>query len=69
MLDLGILGLKFENTIVIIEISALEFPLLQNFMHEYKCLHLGSKVPCLGIFGLELKKNYNRSQHHRICQK
>ena len=47
LLDLGMLGPHFKNTIVIIEISILE---LQNFLHEYKCLHLGPKMPYLGVW-------------------
>ena len=34
MLDLGIFGLKFENNIVIFEMSALEFVYLHNFVQE-----------------------------------
>ena len=32
MSDLGVFGRKFENTIVIIEISALEFVLFQSLV-------------------------------------
>ena len=34
MPDFGIFGIEFENDIVIIEMSALEFVLLQNFVNE-----------------------------------
>ena len=50
MPDLGILGLEFENNIVIFEISTLEFVQLQNFAEKQKCLNLGPKMPYLGIF-------------------
>ena len=50
MLDLGILGLEFENTIVITEISALEFAQLLNFVPEQKCINLGQKNAFFGHF-------------------
>ena len=34
MSDLGIYGLEFENVIVIFEISALEFSLLQSLVRK-----------------------------------
>ena len=43
MSGLGIFGLEFENNVVIFEISALEFVLLQNFEKNQKCLNLGPK--------------------------
>ena len=50
MPDLGILGLEFENNIVIFEISSLEFIELLNLTEKQKCLNLGPKMPYLGIF-------------------
>ena len=35
----GIFGLEFENTIVVFEISTLEFVYLQNFLEKLKCLN------------------------------
>ena len=57
MPDLGIFGLEFENNFVIIEIGALKFVVLHNFVKEQKYLNLGPKIPYLGIFGLELEKS------------
>ena len=54
---LGIFGLEFEKIIVIIEISTLEFVLLQNFVKKWKCLNLGPNMPYLGIFGLKFENN------------
>ena len=45
-------GLGFENTIVTIEINALEFALLQSLVQKYKFLNLGPKMVYLRIFGL-----------------
>ena len=50
-------GLKFENNIVIFEITTLEVVLFQNFMKKQKCLHLGPKMPYLGNFGLKFENN------------
>ena len=38
---LGIFGLKFEENIIIFEISTLEFVEIQNFAEKEKCLNLG----------------------------
>ena len=46
-------GLECQNNIVIFEISALKFVYLQNIAKELKFLNLGTKLPYLGIFGLE----------------
>ena len=51
--NLGIVGLEFDNDIAIFGISTLVFNLLQNFAKKRKHLYLGSKMPYLGIFGLE----------------
>ena len=57
---LAIFGLEFEKTVVIFEISTPEFVKKQNFVknEKWKCLNLGPKMPYLGIFGLEVLKNY-----------
>ena len=44
MPDLCVLGLEFENTIVIIEIKTLEFVSLQNFVQNQKSLNLEPKL-------------------------
>ena len=49
----GIFWLEFQKTIVVFEISTLEFVYLQNLARKQKCLNLGPKVPYFGIFGLE----------------
>ena len=43
MSDLGIFGLEFENTIVIFEVSTLEFCLIAKFHVKIKSLNLGPK--------------------------
>ena len=40
-------------TIVIFEVSTIEFVYLQNFTDKQKCQNLGPKMPYLGVFGLE----------------
>ena len=50
---LSILGLEFENNIVIFEISTLKFVQWQNFAGKQKYLNLEPKMPYLGNFGLE----------------
>ena len=57
---MAIFGLEFEKTVVIFEINTLEFVKKQNFVKnkKWKCLNLGPKMPYLGIFGLEVLKNY-----------
>ena len=56
MFDLDIFGLKFENNIIIFDISTLKFFQLQNFVEKQKCLKLGPKMPYWGTFGLEFSK-------------
>ena len=46
----GYFWLEFEKNIVIFEISSPEFVKLQNFVKKWKCLNVGQKMPCLGIF-------------------
>ena len=55
--DLYILGLEFENNIVIFQISTFEFVLLQNFAEKHKCLNLGPNILDLGVLGLEFENN------------
>ena len=52
---MGILGLKFENNIVIIEISALEFVLMQSLVLKSKSLNLEPKLWDLGTLELGLE--------------
>ena len=40
-------------TIVIFEVSTIEFVYLQNLTDKQKCQNLGPKMPYLGVFGLE----------------
>ena len=54
---LRIFRLEFKNTIVIFEISVLEFVLLQSLVQKYKPLNLGPKMFYMGTFGLELENN------------
>ena len=56
MSDLGIYGLEFENVIVIFEISALEFSLLQSLVWKWKSLILGPKMPYLGFCRLTFER-------------
>ena len=51
------LGKNFKNTIVIFEITTLEFVCLQNFTEKQKCLNLWPKKSGLEIFGLEFENN------------
>ena len=44
------LGKIFRKTIVIFQISTLKFVYFQNFRNRQKHLHLGPKMPYLGIF-------------------
>ena len=46
---LGIFGLEFSKTIVILEIGNPKFVYLQNFAKKQKCLNLGTKMPDFGI--------------------
>ena len=48
MPDLGILGLEFENTIVIFETSALEFFLTAKFFKRIKTPKFGTKDALFG---------------------
>ena len=55
ILYLSIFRQKFESTIVIFEISTLEFSNMQSFMLKQKYLHLGQKLLYLGISRLEIE--------------
>ena len=46
---------QFWKTIVIFEITALEFALLQSLLQKKKSLNLEPKMPDLRYFGLELR--------------
>ena len=48
---LGIFGLEFYKSIIIIEISTLKFVYLQNLTEKHKYLNLGPKMSDLGVFG------------------
>ena len=48
----GIFKLKFETTIVTIEISTLKFVKMQIFVQNKKISSLRPKLPFLGSFGL-----------------
>ena len=50
MPHLGILGLEFENNIVIFEIITPGIYLVANLAAKQKCVSLGPKMPNLGIF-------------------
>ena len=59
MSDLVNFGLEFENTIVIIEINALDFVLLQSLVQK-KILKFGVKMFHLGLFWLKFEnKNFH----------
>ena len=47
---LGNFRQKFAKAIVIFEISALEFAIMQKFVQNKKTSNLGSKMPYLGVF-------------------
>ena len=53
---LSVFGLEFENIIVMVQISILEFVLLQSVVQKNKSLNLERKMPYFRIFGLELEK-------------
>ena len=55
MPNLRILGLEFEDAIVMFQISILELVLIANFAKKQKFLNLGPKICDSGIFGLEFE--------------
>ena len=54
---LNIFRREFKKTIVLFEISTLEFSKLRYFEKKFKWLNFGTKMPYLGIFGLEFENN------------
>ena len=56
MFDLGLFALKFENTMVIIEIITFKLVLLQSLVQKNKFLKLGVKKTLLVFFRLDFKK-------------
>ena len=52
----GIFRPKFEETVVIFEISTFKFVKMQSFTLKGKKLNLRLKMSYLGIFGLEFEK-------------
>ena len=53
---LGIFELEFQNNIVMLEISTLEFVSQKSYSKKQNRLYLGPKMPYLGIFRLDIKK-------------
>ena len=49
----GILGLAFQKTIVIFEMSTLKFVSLQYFAQKQKCPYFEPKMRYFGILGLQ----------------
>ena len=43
---------------------------MQRSIQKQKTLNLGPKIPYLGIFGVQVKKNYYQilNQYSRICE-
>ena len=55
---LGIFELEFQKTMVIFEISTLEFAKMWNFKKKWKCLNLGPKNVLFGYFWTGVFKGY-----------
>ena len=55
---IGYFGLEFQKTDVIFEISTLEFVNMQRFIQKQKIFKIGTKIPHVGIFGLQFNKIY-----------
>ena len=67
----GYFELEFQKTIVVFEISILEFIYMQSFIQKQKkTSNLGPKIPYLGIFVLQFNKSYYKAfnQNVRICE-
>ena len=67
----GYFELEFQKTIVVFEISILEFIYMQSFIQKQKkTSNLGPKIPYLGIFVLQFNKSYYKAfnQNARICE-
>ena len=56
MFDLGIFALKFENTMVTIEIITFKLVLLQSLVQKNKFLKFGVKKTLHFFLGLDFKK-------------
>ena len=56
MPNLHISGQEFENIIVMLQISALEFVLFQSLVKKIKIPKFGTKNALFGIFALEFEK-------------
>ena len=56
MSSLGIFGLEFGNSFVMLKIRTLELISLQTFFKKIKSSKLGTKTPLFGIFRLKFKK-------------
>ena len=54
-------GQQFRKTIVIFEISALKFALVQMLVKKWKPLNLGPIMPDLRVLGLEFEDAYLKS--------
>ena len=57
MPNLRIFGQEFQNNIVMIQITVLEFVLLQSFVQKQKFQNLDQKCLILVFFGLEFENN------------
>ena len=57
---IGYLGLEFQKTNAVFEISILKFVNMQRLIQNQKTLNLGPKIHYLGVFGLQLNKNYHQ---------
>ena len=53
---LGIFGLGFKKTIVILEISTIKFVKLWNFAKKQNYLNLEPQMPYLGFYRVEFQK-------------
>ena len=58
MAYLSIFRQKFENAVIVIEPSALEFAYLQNFVQEHKMPKFGTKNTLFGYFWAGNFKKY-----------
>ena len=52
------LGKNYEKTILMFQISTLNFAYLPTFTKKQKCLNLGPTLSDLGIFVLEFQNNF-----------
>ena len=54
---LDFFALELKKTIVVFEISILQFVRLQNFVKKKKCINSRQKMSYSSIFGLEFEDN------------